>query len=409
MNEKRRYLTHIEPSTYNYVVAGEVIPGPAIAASGIVSLQTTQSRGHAWNNSRKPDTDIGGDFSTARVQSMSWSDNSTHVGTKFGYYYDGREFAVNPAGGASYALSLVEQSSDASLMLLGTKAIARCIPTNPIVDGATFLGELKSGLPKLVGKELFKSKFKDYRKVGSEYINIEFGWKPIISDLQSAAKSVTESEKILKQLQRDSGRNIRRKFTFPVEVVSTRVEGPISYSKGEGGRNLYPGCYYGGAKVVTTTEVETKTWFSGCFTYHLDLGKTLNSRISRQAAEARKLYGLELTPETVWNLAPWSWAVDWEGSMGDVLHNVSRFAQDGLVMRYGYVMQQKTAKVTYTLPWAGRLNRAPKESLTLTVTSQSKVRRRATPFGFGFDMKALNSRQSSILGALAIARGPRHL
>jgi roadblock/LC7 domain-containing protein len=141
----------------------------------------------------------------------------------------------------------------------------------------------------------------------------------------------------------------------------------------------------------------------------VNLGNTLPDRIARNAAEARKLSGLELTPETVWNLAPWSWAVDWEGNIGDVLHNVSRFSQDGLVMRYGYIMQQKTAEIDYTLSFNGRLNRSPKTDLRLKVIAESKIRRRATPFGFGFDMTALTGRQSAILGALGISRGPRHL
>jgi hypothetical protein len=295
-------------------------------------------------------------------------------------------------------------------MTLGTKAISKCLPTNPVVDGATFLGELKSGLPKLVGRELFKSKFKDYRKVGSEYLNIEFGWKPLVSDLQDAAKAVTGSEKILDQLHRDSGRNIRRRFVFPEERTSTTTT-VSARSAPQNGQAVYSQLWRssGGVPLSIVTEVTTKTWFSGCFTYHLDMGTTLKSRIARQAAEARKLYGLELTPAVVWNLAPWSWLADWEGSIGDVLHNVSRFSQDGLVMRYGYIMQQKDAKVTYTLPYNGRFKSGPMVPLTLTVTSQSKVRRRATPFGFGVDMTALNGRQLSILGALGISRGPRHI
>jgi hypothetical protein len=164
-----------------------------------------------------------------------------------------------------------------------------------------------------------------------------------------------------------------------------------------------------GATLTVMTEVTTKTWFSGCFTYHLNLGNTLPDKMARHAAEARKLYGVELTPATVWNLAPWSWAVDWEGNVGDVLHNVSRFAQDGLVMRYGYIMQEKTCVATSILDPGGRLTGSPDKPLTLTVTAKSKVRRRATPFGFGFDMTALTGRQSAILGALGIARGPRHL
>jgi hypothetical protein len=139
------------------------------------------------------------------------------------------------------------------------------------------------------------------------------------------------------------------------------------------------------------------------------MGSSIRDKSDRIAAEARKLAGLELTPAVVWNLAPWSWALDWQGNIGDSLHNMSRFAQDGLVMQYGYIMQSKTAEVTYTLT-RGDLNTGlSNTALSHTVIAESKVRRTATPFGFGFDMTALNGRQSAILGALGISRGPRRL
>jgi hypothetical protein len=102
--------------------------------------------------------------------------------------------------------------------------------------------------------------------------------------------------------------------------------------------------------------------------------------------------------------------VDWEGNIGDVLHNVSRFAMDGLVMRYGYIMQQKEAVRTYTLVGGGIRDESgqyPYRTLSMTLGATSKVRRAATPFGFGFDMTALTGRQSAIIGALGISKAPK--
>jgi hypothetical protein len=410
MDEKRRMVPITAPIFYQGKSSTSTLND--LVAPPFVYKQTTQTRGHAWRSAKQASTDVGGNFSTARIKSF-WTSDTSHYdsGQWFGYRYIGPEYAVSPATAVSDALAAVSFSSEASLLTKGTTAIARSLPTNPVADAGTFIGELKSGLPKLVGKELFKTKFKDYRKVGSEYLNVEFGWKPLVSDLQKFGKAAMESEKILGQLHRDSGKNIRRKFTFPDEVVTTRTTYTSRLATSANGGTGYPYLYYstGGAGLTRVTEVTTKTWFSGCFTYYLSLGNTLQDRISRNAAEARKLFGTELTPETVWNLAPWSWAVDWEGNIGDVLHNVSRFSQDGLVMRYGYIMQEKTAKISYTLDDAGRHKGAPRTDLHLEITSQSKIRRRATPFGFGFDMTALTGRQSAILGALGISRGPRHL
>lgn len=419
MDEKKRQIlfsgTRPWTSWYNPNWGTDPSLGPSSSgfSSPIQSLETTISRGHAWPSAGRTLTDVGGNFSTIKIKSF----DTTNCGivksvTRFGHTYQGDQLPLGSTSIMNNALSRVQFTSDLSLNVKGTKAIAQSIPTNPVFDAGTFLGELHEGLPKLVGKELWKSKLKDYRKVGSEYLNVQFGWLPLVSDLQKFGTAVTQSDKILKQLERDSGKNIHRKFTFPDEVVTE--SGFSNNIAAACGVSVYPYCYVntGGGRLDWVAETTTKTWFSGCFTYHVDLGDNLRSRMARGVAEARKLYGLELTPETVWNLAPWSWAIDWEGSFGDVLHNVARFSQDGLVMRYGYIMQEKTCKMTYTLSKAGSIQEVSNPTgkiLTAKCVAQSKVRRRASPFGFGFDMTALTGRQSAILGALGISRGPRHL
>jgi hypothetical protein len=409
MDEKRRTLLVLPASSYKYRGIGK--PMASYVTPSVTALQSTMTRGHAWDNSRKPKSDMGGDFTTSKIDGMYANDSGTYTGWSDYYEYIGREFAYDPRLAVTNAMNLVTPSSLAVLTKMGASAIAKTIPTNPIADTGTFIGELKEGLPKIVGKQLLKSKFKDYRKIGGEYLNIEFGWKPIISDLQKFGDAAVNAEKYIAQLHRDSGKNVRRKYTFPIEQFDSTTTSSNRTSVSQNGFQAYSYCYRNasGATLTTETSVETKTWFSGCYTYHINLGSTMLDKLSRHAAEARKLYGVELTPATVWNLAPWSWAVDWEGNIGDVLHNVSRFSQDGLVLRYGYIMQQKSAVVTYNLNRNGRLNRSPNSDLSLRVYASSKVRRGATPFGFGFDMKALNGRQASILGALGISRGPRRL
>jgi len=409
MDEKRRTVPINGPVPFSYAPPTGKLT--SYTAAPFTYTQVTQTRGHAWPSAKRGKSDAGGNFSTSKIDSVALNGEQAPYVLAFGYEYSGREYAVNPRTAISDALGYVSFTSDANLMQKGTTAIANCIPTNPVADAGTFIGELKEGLPKLAGKSLFKSHFKDYRKYGSEYLNYEFGWKPLVSDLQKFGQAYQQSDKIIEQLHKDSGKNVRRHFTFPDVVESYKLTRNGSLASGAAGGSYYANLYYSPAGVGLSVDVtvRTETWFSGCFTYHIDLGNTLRDRLSRQAAEARKLYGVELTPATVWNLAPWSWAVDWEGNIGDVLHNVSRFSQDGLVMRYGYIMQKKTAQVSYTLPWGGRFKASPKTDLRLGITASSRIRRRATPFGFGFDMTALSGRQSAILGALGISRGPRHL
>lgn len=380
----------------------------------ISSVETTESRGHAWPvKAKHVGKDVGGNFSTIKIKDVTCdSPGSVQSVRRGGRLYIGQQWAVNPQIAIDFALSNVSWTSDVNLNTKGTKAIAQCIPTNPIVDGATAIGELKADFPRLIGKDLFKTKFKDPSKYGSEYLNVQFGWLPLISDLRKAGKAVIESEKILAQLHRDSGRIVRRRYAFPDDVTTSTTVFNFAQSW-INGQGVDPRCYVSqtGAPLTRVTKTTVRTWFSGAFTYYIETGQSDMQRLTRAGSEARKLFGLELTPSTVWNLAPWSWLADWEGNIGDVLHNSARFSTDGLVMRYGYIMQEKTCTVDYTLHPSGSINTGDNKGkeLHMTVAANSKVRRVASPFGFGFDMTALTGRQSAILGALALSRGPNRL
>ena len=122
----------------------------------------------------------------------------------------------------------------------------------------------------------------------------------------------------------------------------------------------------------------------------------------RAATRASVLLGIELTPEVLWNLTPWSWAADWFANMGDVLSNVSDFANDGLVMHYGYMME--TSHVTHTYDLHGHGLNGVESPLTLTFENIQKQRIKASPFGFGLTWESFTPRQLAILAALGISR-----
>jgi hypothetical protein len=121
--------------------------------------------------------------------------------------------------------------------------------------------------------------------------------------------------------------------------------------------------------------------------------------------QAHKILGLELTPETLWNLAPWSWAADWFGNIGDLFHNANSLASDGLVMRYGYIMEHTRVRDTYVFSGpTGLVSWYSGRPTPLILTSETKLRRRATPFGFGKTFAGLTTRQKAIAAALGINR-----
>lgn len=319
--------------------------------------------------------------------------------------------------------SFVPPSSDAQLDGYGTTAISRCLPTNPLAGMGQFLGELKelpspskvaTMLPAM--KSLLKHpgrKFKSLKEAqrvsqaaADDYLNFQFGWLPFVKDLKNLFNTARDAEKHVKQYVRDSGRNVRRRYNFP-DIVDVQVE-TLPRSQAWGAPTLDTSLYVDRGYMTKTTTTKYKRWFSGCFTYYLPKQDAFLGDARRREALASKLYGLRIDPDLVWKLAPWSWAVDWVTNFGDVVNNVTRFAQDGLVMRYGYMMETITKTVEYSLTDL-HLKKEGKVNLTQTYVYTTKSRRKATPFGFGLDPGSLSTRQWSIIGALGISKAPRSL
>jgi hypothetical protein len=300
----------------------------------------------------------------------------------------------------------------------GTHAIALTLPTNPGANLATSYGELViDGIPKIIGSGLLKAKakhFKDLEKeVGSEYLNVQFGWVPFVSDIRKAAKSVNKSYEIIRRFRDQSDTDIRAAYAFPVKESLETVDlgwNPLHYAGGSvGGESPFwvaPNYSYG--HLTQTTRKREFKWFEGCYTYHLPLGDSWVERFQRYNAEANKLLGTRLTPEVLWNITPWSWFADWFGNVGDVIHNMSAFSQDGLVMKYGYMMEHLLYERTYTSDGANRFD--GKSHFSVTAVSEQKRREPATPYGFGLSWDGFTPYQLSILAALGFTRGrsPQH-
>jgi hypothetical protein len=385
----------------------------------IYDRQITTSEGHAWPKDRGV-RDAGGPFDTIKLEyrnhdGSSWyrSDtaawNSWCEGNNFPHAAFERAITrgpwllENPTDMDTYAW--VPASSD-TLWVPGSRFIEDTIPTNPMLDASVSLAELyREGLPNLLGASLLKDRVGFFRGLAGDYLSYQFGWTPIVSDLKAAAKAIMDQESILQQLERDSGRDVHRKRSLPSEVVDVR-----EFSQGQTYPSGIQNYFFEGQPWFRITERhDRRQWFSGCYTYYYE--PSLQNDVSRIATEARHLYGLELTPEVVWNLAPWSWLVDWVTNVGTVFHNVSAFQQDGLVLRYGYVMEQNSRtyeRVNLVKPLQGTTLGHPVYSRD-KFSGLRKMRRKATPYGFGLLESSFSIRQWAILAALGITRAPKSL
>ena len=291
---------------------------------------------------------------------------------------------------------------------LGATAISEVAPTNPNAEAATMLGEaVKDGFPAVPGIRTWKSRTLALRNIGDEFLNVEFGWLPLVSDVTGVSSSIRNAHTVLQQYERDSGRNVRREFAFPVEhserVIMTSGA-PTAHPFGATGWPVCQG-YMQGTDIELKIEESSKKWFSGCFTYTTPPRTDSRGKLEYANDQAHHLLGTHLTPDVLWELTPWSWAIDWFSNTGDVISNFTNFALQGLVMRYGYMMHEKRTVITATFaPPSGSEWNVHRSCPPQTYEICSKVRGEASPFGFGVSWEGLSPTQLAITAALGITR-----
>jgi hypothetical protein len=374
------------------------------SAPNIMGSQVTDSEGHPFQSrvKRGYTGDIGGEFFTFRQQAYLVNDGVQleAKNSNLGYieYYDGPLIAADPS-----LLSFpTTKGPNRSLVEDGATAISRCKPTNTVANASTFLGELlKDGIPGLPLVNSFRDRALHFRNSGDEFLNVEFGWLPFVSDVRSFAHAVSHAHSVLEQFERDSGKLVRRRYSFPIWKESSETIANIGRAYGVPMSSTLTG--RSPTDLYTHTEYENRRWFSGAFTYHMDSGNSPRAQLQRFALEADKLLGIQLTPSTLWELAPWSWAIDWFSNAGDVISNLSDWSTYGLVLHHGYMMENSIAKRTYSRPDAGLIDRSAVAGDVVLIT-ESKRRIRANPFGFGLTWEGLNPLQLAIAAALGISR-----
>ncbi len=306
--------------------------------------------------------------------------------------------------------SLFDRVPDINVGYYGMQAIQRTRPAKPVANYAQFIGELNR-LPKLlVSKATFSNKAARYRDLnpGNAYLAVEFGWKPFIRDVLKIVKAVKNSQKIIDQYERDSGRVVRRSAGFDPVVTNTEIRRDSEFSFGfldsNGFRDFMHNRSWKGVQTVTKTSSE-RYWFSGAYTYYLEHGRDAVSKMKRYEELANQVLGTRLTPETLWQLAPWSWLIDWFVDISAITGNAVAFSNDGLVLKYGYLMRQTTQRIVCRSENVKFWSPGYDGDVTSIRTLVQQERVRATPYGFGVNMDGLNDYQWSILGALGLSRG----
>lgn len=323
------------------------------------------------------------------------------------------------AAGAKFSLDLPPFD-----ITKGPEALRKTRPTKSSSELSRALAELMLSLPRIPFEALSKSGPLNIRQLGAkganEYLNLVFGWSPTVSDFLKIFKAAVHSGEIITQYILDSGRNVRRSLEWE-PVVTNVTKASLAVSDSIAWPLISSGVHTdlrrdanGVARSlnVKPTQVEERTQvsyrFSGAWTYWLDDDSSPINTVRRTARLADKILGIGFDLETLYEIAPWTWLLDWFVNVGDVIAVNNALANDSLVLRYGYLTRKTTVTRTYSNPGYQFLTGFVGPVYATIRTTETR-RDRATPYGFGLNTEAFTATQWAILAALGMTGGDKRL
>lgn len=329
----------------------------------------------------------------------------------------------NPLTGAEI-LSIFEATK-----LKGAEAWNAMRPAKPSFNAALSIAELRElpGALKIRAKDLRDTRIRlkatskrrlkrgdksVVNKAGDLYLSYVFGWLPLMNDIKNFTQAFNQKKKAFDQMLRDEGRPIKRgsKLSSPAPTSTTTryARGGSTGHNTDVSPTFVTQCYVPGYNHLCYTDVtvatEYETWCSGKFRYYLPPGPRDGPW---KRALYRRIMGLKLSPDLIYNLIPWSWLADYFTDLGQFVSAVSSGVEENLYAEYAYVMRTFKRTTTYYCTDNVRITNAGNGGTkvsTMVVTDIVKVRVQATPFGFGFAEEDLSLKQSAILGALGLSR-----
>jgi len=292
----------------------------------------------------------------------------------------------------------------------------RDLPTRPLKG--FFKGDKSRGLSSLFQGPFSQipvkaiDRLSNFRRLGGEYLNLVFGWKPFVNDLRKMYNLWATIDKQMAQIIRNNGRGIRRGCDLGEDETTTETvsvaNNAFASVWGAPTHVFVPGTTH--TAVVSTTK--TKQWYKARFRYWIP--DVSSSEWDKRARAA--LFGASPTPELLWEVMPWSWLVNWFSNVGDAIANTSPGAVDNLTQDYAFVMKRITqtniAHCTCSWPaWSSANGSYAGGEHVFTTTLKREVKIRVggmNPFGFGVQLPSLSSGQLGILAALGASRSRVH-
>ncbi len=286
-------------------------------------------------------------------------------------------------------------------------------------DIPSILKSLQSNLTLLniVGKTGLKDASKT---LGKEYLGGAFGWLPLVRDIQKALETLLVIDKLLfpsDSTRRNVDKVLRTRGNIINDVIYLSYNPPFggdaadtsNWSLNSAYRSnpastsnlTFPGALNAQHSVLEELTMRTSARFNTTM--------RPNSMNNGYLDRAIELLGLELTPEVLWQLTPWTWLIDWFSNIGTVIGNLTTLGLSNTILQYAYsTARWKTSVSVNAKPQQLISSGTGIRSFTGTYAwhwqNDYKVRIAASPFGFDVGLDSLSAYQWTILTALGLAR-----
>jgi hypothetical protein len=255
-----------------------------------------------------------------------------------------------------------------------------------------------------VFRQLGREPLMQPRNLADQFLNEQFAWIPFLNDVSNFGKTFVHQDSIADRLSSENGRVVRRhaptvsesssEVLQEIEFVDTTDLFPVSFP-----RSMLNG------PISRTLEEETTLSVGGmgAFKYYLpEWDKADNRYYSAWGSIKRQLdtYGARISPYHLYQIIPWSWAVDWVSGLGNYVSYLSDVYTDSLCAEYFFVKAKKvtTRRLRYRIPFVN--NEAIVEfARSIEVTERIPG---SSPFDFGLAWHDLSPRQLAIAGALGL-------
>jgi len=184
------------------------------------------------------------------------------------------------------------------------KKVAPTMATRASMAVSLFeLGDIHRMFQVIPGKHF---KFSSWREVlryaNGQHLNYNFGWKPFVNDVKHVFRALNSFETRLQRFVTDRDSDLRRRAGSP-NAENTIV------------RSLFRSSY--GMDVRFTGKYTQ--WANSTFDYRYSIPEYGNGEM-RTRAYLDSL-GLVVSPATIWECIPWSFAVDWFTDIGGYLQS----------------------------------------------------------------------------------------